>query len=283
MRIHGNFCFCFDAHKAHYFLKGAGDTAIVFVEGSGTPCAYTDFYNLQDEFSNSYTTLSFDRAGCGWSESTDVPRNIDQLNDELAVLIEKTVGEKPIILVCHSLGSLETLHYAQTYSNRVKGIVFIDCGSPQFYCNDSEYFAKLLNLVNSFSRITGLSRLFGETGNIFPLYGEKDRNLALPEKLRSLDKAMYYWYVGNPAVRPYVDCMNENAKIVCNGKKLGQIPILVLSSDSGDKWKKVQQELALWSENATQITIKNSGHYLHHTNYEEVLLNISLFLEKCGA
>lgn len=56
---------------------------------------------------------------------------------------------------------------------------------------------------------------------------------------------MYYWYVGNPAVRPYVDCMNENAKIVCNGEKLGQIPILVLSSDSGDKWKKVQQELAL--------------------------------------
>ena len=38
-------------YQAHYYLKGSGDTAFVFISGSGTPCAYTDFYALQNMLS----------------------------------------------------------------------------------------------------------------------------------------------------------------------------------------------------------------------------------------
>lgn len=36
-------------YNAHYYSKGRGDIAIVFLTGAGTPCAYTDYYFLQNE------------------------------------------------------------------------------------------------------------------------------------------------------------------------------------------------------------------------------------------
>jgi len=265
-------------YQAHYLLKGDGDTAVVFIEGSGTPCAYTDFYALQEELSQSFLTLSFDRAGGGWSSETDITRTIDRLTDELSRLIDSTLGDIPVVLVCHSLGALEAIHYAQVYPENVRGIVFLDSGTPAFYAADSELSAKLLNVLNSCARFTGLIRLLGESGCFLPIYGEHDRYCGLPDTLKPLDKAMYYRFAGNPAVRTYLDCMNENAEVVCEGNRLSSLPILVLSSDSGTKWAEVQKELCTWSECSTQITLARSEHYLHHTNQAEVSEAIRTFL-----
>lgn len=57
------------------------------------------------------------------------------------------------------------------------------------------------------------------------------------------------------------------------------IPILILSSDSGEEWNDVQTQLALWSENSKQVIIKNSNHYIHWSNCDEVLYYINSFIE----
>lgn len=33
-------------YLAHYHSTGSGDTAFVFITGSGTPCAYTDLFDV---------------------------------------------------------------------------------------------------------------------------------------------------------------------------------------------------------------------------------------------
>lgn len=266
-------------YQAHYYAKGEGDVAFVFITGSGTPCAYTDFYMLQNMLSKMGQTVTFDHAGSGWSSSTETERSIENLVKELSILIDTVAPNKPIILLCHSLGSLEAIGYAQMNPKRVKGIIFLDSGSPEFYSTDSEIFAKIINRGSAFIRTIGVNRLLGELGIMLPLYGENIRNHNIPEEVKEIDKSMYYQFTGNSASLDNIKLINENAKKVLEGSLLGKIPILVLSTDNGDEWNDVQIQLASWSENSKQVMIKNAEHYIHWSNYDKVSYYIELFIE----
>lgn len=268
------------AYQAHYYSKGSGDMAFVFIAGSGTPCAYTDFYALQNLLSERGLTVTFDHAGSGWSSGTTAPRTIENMTQELTVLIDTVAPDKPIVIICHSLGSLEAIRYAQMNPEKVKGIVFLDSGSPEFYSTDSELSAKMMNRGTAFLRTIGINRLLGELGCFLPAYGEHIRNKNLPETVQDMDKAMFYRFSGNADTIGTIHLINENATAVLAGQSLGEIPILVLSSDSGDDWYQVQLQLASWSENSEQVTIDASEHYVHWSDYEKVSDCIVSFVEK---
>lgn len=235
------------AYQAHYYSKGSGDTAFVFITGSGTPCAYTDFYALQNMLSAKGQTVTFDHAGSGWSSNANSPRTIENMTNELTVLIDTVAPNKPIVIICHSLGSLEAIQYTQT---------------------------------NPEKRTIGLNRLVGELGCFLPVYGENSRNKNLPEIVKDIDKAMFYRFAGNADSINTINLINENATTVLKGPLLGDVPILVLSSDGGDDWNKVQIQLASWSENSEQVMLKKSEHYLYWSNYEQVSDCIESFIEK---
>lgn len=266
-------------YNMHYNSQGNGDISIVFLAGAGTPFAYTDFYFLQNELSRYGQTITFDHAGLGWSTDTDTPRNMECLIQELSIIIDTAAKDNKIILVCHSLGSLEAIGYAQANPDRVDGIIFLDAGSPEFYCTDSELKSKAINRVFAVGRVLGINRLLGECGLLLPMYGESLRYSKLPENLRKIDKVMYYKYTGSNSNFKNIESINENAAEVITGDKLGDIPILLLSSDSGDDWEQVQAQLAAWSQDSRQITLKNAQHYLHWSNYDDVIHHITGFLE----
>lgn len=91
-------------YSAHYYARGAGEIAFVFITGSGTPNAYTDFYRLQQELSHKGTTITFDHAGSGWSKKAESERSIENLVKELNIIIDTAAPQKPVVLICHSLG-----------------------------------------------------------------------------------------------------------------------------------------------------------------------------------
>lgn len=86
-------------YRAHYYSKGNGDKVFVFITGAGTPCAYTDFYVLQNELSKSGQTITYDHAGIGWSTSTKAERSISNLVKELSVIINAAAPDKSIVFV----------------------------------------------------------------------------------------------------------------------------------------------------------------------------------------
>ena len=267
-------------YQAHYYSKGAGETAFVFITGSGTPCACTDFYALQNMLSAKGQTITFDHAGSGWSSGTDSPRTVENLANELAILVDTVAPGQPVVILCHSLGSLEAIRYTQTNPGKVKGIVFLDCGSPEFYSTDSEWLAKIINRGTAFLRTIGFNRCMGEMGCFLPLYGENSRYKNLPENVQPVDKAMFYRFAGNAATVSTIELINENAAAVLQGPSLGEVPILVLSSDSGEDWQQVQSQLAAWSANSEQVTIENSEHYIYWSNYDQVSEYIASFVER---
>lgn len=267
-----------ETFQAHYYSKGDGDKVFVFITGSGTPCAYTDFYALQNKLSDIGQTVTFDHPGSGWSEETKAERSIENLVKELSIIIDDLAPKKSVILICHSLGSLEAIGYAQENPERVKGIIFLDSGSPEFYSTDSELLAKIVNRSAAFTRVFGINRLLAEVGIFLPMYDAHLRNQKLPESLKDIDKAMYYKSAGNPASLNTINLINDNGAKVLESGRLGDIPILVLSSDSGHEWMEVQTQLASWSNRSKQITIKGSSHYLYWSNYHEVSDYIDEFI-----
>ncbi len=266
------------SYKAHTYTKGEGEIAFVFITGSGTPCAYTDFYNLQNELSKIGQTISFDHAGSGWSTNAAKERSMDNLQTELSILIDSVTLDKPVVLICHSLGSLEAISYAQHNKERVKGVVCLDAGSPEYYETYSEISAKILNRAVGLMRFIGLNRALGELGLLTPLYAENTRYNKLPEEIREVDKAMYYCLAGNSETLESIGLIRENAAEVLKGEKLGKIPLLILSSEDDKEWDEVQNELTGWSLNSKQITLPGSEHYIHWTNTEDVLKYIKEFV-----
>ena len=129
-------------------------------------------------------------------------------------------------------------------------------------------------------RTIGFHRLIGEAGCFLPIYGEDQRNKKLSGIVKNVDKAMFYRYAGNADTMHTIDLMNENATTVLNGPLLGEVPILVLSSDGGESWNKIQTQLASWSKNSEQVVIEKSTHYLHWSNLDQVLEHIESFVEE---
>jgi pimeloyl-ACP methyl ester carboxylesterase len=268
-------------HNMYINSIGSGRNTVVFVAGSGTPSSFTDFYRMQMELKPYAETVSFDNAGFGWSEKTDLPRTIDVLTEELHELLKKSGQPSPYILVGHSLASLEVIHFAQKYPNEVKGIVLLDGGSPEFYAYDSEVKSYILNRISAGLRITGIARVLGSLDVKLPLLGENLRYNGLSKDIKKIDLAMYYRYLGNSMNLEYIKNINENAAEVMKNGHLNNIPLVIISSDSGEDWEKSQKELINWSNFSSQETLPNSSHYIHWTNTEYVVEKIKslIFLD----
>jgi pimeloyl-ACP methyl ester carboxylesterase len=256
------------------YATGSGKNTIVFVTGSGTPSPFTDFYKMQTELQQYARTVSFDKAGFGWSKKTDIPITIDTLSEELHELLEKSGQSSPYILVGHSLASLEVINFSQKYPAEVKGIVLLDGGSPEFYAEDSEIKSYILNRFSAGLRVTGIARVFGNLGIKFPFAGEDLRYDKLPNEIKLIDIAMYYKYLGNTSNLQYIKNIDENAREVIKKGYLKNIPLIILSSDSGESWMRTQQELLNWSNYSSQETLYNSSHYIHWTNTDYIIEKI---------
>ncbi len=268
------------SYQCHAYMKGQGDAAMVFIAGSGTPCAFTDFYGLQEHFSKDYLTVSFDHAGSGFSSKTEEPRTIENLTAELERLIDSVASEKEVILVSHSLGSLEAIAYAKKHPERVKCIIFLDGGSPEYYASHGELGAKLLNRGSAFLRFMGWNRLVGTLGVKLPFYGENERYEKLSEEVKPLDEAMFYHFTGNPETLHSIDMIQENAAIVSEDANLVSIPLLIIGTEGDKEWTDDHEELAKLSSNSRVEVIAGASHYLHWSNREDVVGFMEEFFEE---
>ncbi|MDR0267804.1 alpha/beta hydrolase [Paenibacillus sp.] len=260
-----------NSHDIHLYGTGKGESTIVFIAGSGTPSALTDFYYLQSQLQPYARTISYDHAGFGWSETTNIPRTIDTVAEELHELLHKAGEKAPYILVGHSLASLEALRYAQKYPDEVNGILLLDGGSPEYYAQDSEMRSYVINRVFAGFRATGMVRALGNVGLLLPFTGENIRNKQLPDEIKSLDAAMYYNHIGEYSNVDAIKNIHANAQSVIEGGHLKDIPLIILSSDTGEDWVKSQKQLMNWSNDSYQETLPHSEHYIHWSNREEVL------------
>jgi pimeloyl-ACP methyl ester carboxylesterase len=271
-----------NGHDMHIWADGTGNVTVVFAVGYQTPSAYVDFYPLSSEISKHTRVAVYERPGYGWSDAAKTPRDIDTITLEIHELLVKSGEQPPYILVGHSIGSLETLRFAQLYKDEVKGVILLDGSNPEMYKNMEKPPAFAYARVSIFKNAVFLSNKIGLTRLLFqtaykysstPMSTARNGMSLAPDKLKGLDEAMFLRTFNN---RNQVDegkNKEENAYTVLSNGYLGNTPLVIFTSEylnSYEEGRQNQLNLLKWSSNSKQIFIDGAGHAIHWSNPEEI-------------
>lgn len=170
----------------HVYAGGQGDVTVVLASGWGTANPYVDFSPLYEKLAPHVKFAVYDRFGYGYSETTDQKRDIDTVTEEIHEALQAAGQKPPYVLAAHSLGSLETLRFAQKYPNEVKGIVMLDAGSPEFYYNDTIDSAG--GFLNKLLIKTGVIRLLFHSQAVIDSSRASRNGLKfVPDELKRID------------------------------------------------------------------------------------------------
>lgn len=277
-KVHGD--------NMHLYTGGEGDVTVVLASGWGTANPYVDYYPLYEKLSPNTKFAVYDRFGYGYSDRTDKKRDVDTVADELHELLEVSGQKPPYVLVGHSLGSLETLRFAQKYPDEVQGIVMIDGGSPEHYANDTSDTASVIGgFMNQFRIKTGLLRLSLQSDAVVEASNANRNELKLvPDNLKKLDTTALLHNYGNANTVDELREMSANAKVVVENKKPFPFPLTILTADyfgaSEPEWDKTQAEFTSWSEHSKHVTVKDTEHYIHQYHPDLVANEILELVKK---
>lgn len=254
--------------KMHLYSEGIGETTIVFASGWGTTNPYADFYPLYEGLKQHVKIAVYDRFGYGYSDTTDRKRDINMITDEIHELLQVSGQKPPYIFAAHSMGSLETIRYAQRFPEEVKGIMLIEGGSPEYYNSSPEL--TLIPWMQKGLRTFGILRaLYHVDGFAKWLSDESNGEKLLPEELKGLNRKALLLRTGNRNMMDEMSQSRENAKMVLEGGKPLKIPITVLTADYFGKldddpsWADSEAALPSWSVSGKQTIVKGSSHSLH--------------------
>lgn len=240
---------------------------VIFESGLGNNCLSWSF--VQPKIAESVRTVSYDRAGMGWSGQTKKARTGDQIAKELSQALQEAKIEGPYILVGHSAGGVFIRSFYKQNQKNVIGMIFVDASHPNEILskfNIWKMYYKLLYFLGNFG-VKLLARNF--IGKTTPQFSKWNLDLALQRKAYS---AIYHEFEGLP----------ESFKQVNQLKDYGNLPLYVLTHVEGNKnskWIDWQKEFLTLSSDSRQILCK-TGHYIHIDNPTIVIESVEEIIEK---
>lgn len=263
-------------HYINVYTEGIGDKTLVFMSGGGTCSPVLDFKSLFSKLSDDYKIVVVEKAGYGFSDDSNVSRDIDTILYETRTSLELTGHMGPYILLPHSMSGIEALYWAQKYPEEVSAIIGLDMAVPENYenMNINMGFIKLLSL----SAKLGYSRLIPGLAN-----SEAIKNGSLSDEEKELYKKVFFQKTLTNAMINEMKEIKSNAKIVDDGTDV-DVPILLFSSNgegtghSKDIWQGYHQHFVSKKENRYRI-ILDSPHYVHDYEYHYISEEIIVFIE----
>lgn len=108
----------------HARVLGSGAPTVVFE--SGISASSISWTVLQPRIAELTTTVSYDRAGLGWSEPSSGTFDADRMLADFSALLDRLRLPAPYVLVGHSYGGLLVRLYAERNPEKVAGLVLLD-------------------------------------------------------------------------------------------------------------------------------------------------------------
>jgi len=252
-----------NGHDMHVYLEGENATApvLVFLAGHGTPAPVYDFKPLYSLLSGEYRIAVVDKAGYGYSEIADVPRDIDTILSETRMALSLVDETGPYVLFPHSISGLEAIRWSQVYPEEVAGIIGIDMAVPSYYIEMEDFFSSqvgIMKILNILAR-TGIQRF----SFIAPV-----SNLALTEDEYTQARLLAYRNQLNHTMLAEGELLFDNVWTV-EQAGIPSVPNLQLvSTEQPEVWISHHIEFAKQSEGL--IELLDAGHYLHQDEPERI-------------
>jgi len=265
-------------HKIHVYTEGKGSVSLVFMSGSGTSSPMYDFKTLFSKMSNEYQIAVVEKAGYGFSEITDISRDIDTILFETRTALKNANIEPPYILFPHSMSGIEALYWVQCYPQEIKAIVGIDAALPSYYKNlDIKSSIKYIKIISKI--INGkLKWLLPMIANILSPIKYK----VLKEEDKNICKAITFHRILTNDMVNEVIMIKENAGKI-NSELIKNTPMLFFISNGKEarlkkgEWEKLIKDYT--KELKAKIVSFNAGHYLHNIVPDEISNKSKLFIK----
>jgi hypothetical protein len=127
------------------YCSGAGQPAVIFESGApwpldipreifenGAPRPGYSWVGIQRELAKTTTACWYDRAGSGWSELGDYPRDSASQGHDLHALLRAAGVAPPYVLVAELSAALDARVYAGSWPEDVAGSVLVNGVPPDF-------------------------------------------------------------------------------------------------------------------------------------------------------
>lgn len=273
-----------NGRKVHVQQYSTGFPAVVFESGLFDD-SFT-FANVQPQVAKLTSTISYDRAGVGYSEQSPNPkRNCTVMASELYELLETLGLHKPLVLVGWSAGGIYIREFARHHPEMVAGMVFIDSSHENIRNRVPDKLA-LIGQQDQDDLIEYITRLSKMTHEEIL----KDVADSPPWKNRHPDTHKYYEDRARPELLEYFlqlapfffeEDIDQDKDAI---KSLGDIPLVVISKSRNDNPRlnekqknlviefrgELQNELAELSTASRQIKV-DCGHDIANEKPEVVI------------
>jgi pimeloyl-ACP methyl ester carboxylesterase len=241
-------------HKLHMLVQGERKPGqpIVVME-AGVASNSLDWQLVQPKVAEFAQTVTYDRAGYGWSEKGVDPRSPQQIVTELHALLHHADIEPPYVLVGHSFGGIYIRLFAETYPDKVAGLVFVESSVPSMI--------KTINTQPEIDRLKRVARLkrIGLVRVMLP------RILSHINHLERKARAQYFAFNMLNS-----DNVIREALPMYQGVTMADsidVPLIVISREpfeelaTEQRWQEYQQELVKLSPESRQIFTTTNSHY----------------------
>lgn len=268
-----------NGHKMHIYSVGKGDETLVFLAGWGTAGPVWDFKSLYSKLSDQYQVIVVEKAGYGYSETSDSPRDIDTVLEETRMALGKAGKTGPFILFPHSVSGLEALYWADKYPQEVRAIVGLDIALPDTYHDYDEN--ELIQIMMQRDR-EAFKLNFGFK-RFSPEFFEGHEPLMfdfLSEKEKEFYRAVVYrsYYTKNMSAEGYA--VTENARTVEQAGVPKATPmLLIIAAESGDEHRELSLRY-LSGINHSDFLILDGGHYIHEFEPDAIAQKSIAFINR---
>ena len=242
-------------HKLHISCTGSGSPTVILEAGLGEPAVMMSGW-IQPGVATATRVCVYDRAGKGWSEPAESPRDGVAIATDLHTLLRQAEIDGPYVLAGHSSGGVYVQVFAARYPDEVAGIALLDSQPPDALTNLPGYAGEYNVLRKATALFPSLARL----GVMRLAY--TSAAAGLPPEARAEERAFWSTASHNRSLRDEVAGLEAALTQAQALTSLGDKPLVVVTAaeDAHAGWLPLQEKMASLSTNSTQRVIQDATH-----------------------
>ncbi len=253
-----------DGRLMHIHCVGEGSPTVLFELGVGAVAAA--WADVQQQVAQFTRACAYDRAGLGYSQTTDQPLRAANVARRLQKLLEGAAIDDELVLVGWSAGGVYIREYHRQYPDRVAAMLFVASSHeqqairiPRDEDDGPDPALRIARLVAPF----GIVRLSG-------IMRQRVASSSASDKVKERLEVLYHQAhmletVWKESAAFELDIHGANPP-----SSLGDLPLIVLIPGRHERtpeelgaWSLLQEELVGLSTNGKRIVAAESGHNIH--------------------